>query len=121
MLSETNKPKIDWATFEEYHNEVMAFIDLTQEQLRNLKNPPKATTDNTRVTDLSMHDETDINRLTMSKFNTTFASKRLTQALATGLKKTLTAARRNTNFFHLGNKPRQHRQTISQVSNSREL
>ena len=27
--AETNKPKIDWNTFRDYHNDVMAFIEMT--------------------------------------------------------------------------------------------
>ena len=36
VLSEKQKPKVDWATFEEYHNEVMAFIEETQKKLGSL-------------------------------------------------------------------------------------
>jgi len=29
----TKKPKVEWETFAEYHNDVMAFIDMTQAQV----------------------------------------------------------------------------------------
>ena len=34
--AESNKAKVEWDTFADYHNDVMAFIDLTQAQIRSL-------------------------------------------------------------------------------------
>ena len=34
--AETTKPKVDWDTFVDYHNDVMAFIEITENQVSGL-------------------------------------------------------------------------------------
>lgn len=37
VLSQTSRPKIDWATFAEYHREVMAYVEWTKEKFEGLQ------------------------------------------------------------------------------------
>ena len=34
--AETSKPKVDWDIFVDYHNDVMAFIEMTENQVSGL-------------------------------------------------------------------------------------
>lgn len=34
--TESKKPKVEWDTFADYHNDVMSFIDMTQAQVQSL-------------------------------------------------------------------------------------
>ena len=35
--AESNQGKVEWKTFQEYHNDVMAFIEMTEAQVTSLK------------------------------------------------------------------------------------
>ena len=94
MLAETNKPKIDWGTFEEYHHEVMSFIEMTQEQLRSLTEQKQSAIRET--TPDHLREKSDAKKLMMGKARTTTVGDRLTKALAKGITKVGTMIHRGS-------------------------
>lgn len=83
--SSVDKPKIDWDTFEFYHNEVITFIDFTQEKLLAIQE--QATFGRSATNKMSEDRATEVMPLANMKMNrnVTENPRKMTQRLAAGL------------------------------------